>query len=101
MCLCNPPFAVMKYNNRNTIPSLLVLLPFLVLNAIVPKNASLEIGHSAMKELLKTQSAVLCYSSLAVIPLQLVQELFNQHRSSESASSKSKNEDKKTTNSSN
>ncbi|MCX5782212.1 MAG: hypothetical protein NT145_05860 [Elusimicrobia bacterium] len=91
----------MKFKKGKNILLQLVLMPFLVCNVIFPKNISLEIDYSTLADLLKSQSTIFEYSSFAVLPLKIVQELFDQHGLAKTSSKESRKEDKKQSNTSN
>ena len=69
----------MNLTNRKNMLIQLVLVPLLVLNVIFPRSFSMKIDYSALTDILKSESTILGYTSFAVLPMRIVQELFDQH----------------------
>ena len=86
---------MIRTDHKNTLIQL-VLVPFLVLNVIFPRSFSVKIDYSTLTDILKSQSTILGYTSFAVIPMRIVQELFNQHVNPDQTSKDTGKENKKT-----
>ena len=48
------------------------------MNIVFPRSLSFKIDYAVLTDIIKSQSTILEYSSLAVIPMRIVQELFDQ-----------------------